>query len=162
MSSQPKKVISHVQSESLVNPQHNPDDTGLECKKCQRKFSNKRQISKHICFAELKDVPGDDDFHSKSRNSPCFDQQVTSTVLAPAFWYIIMSTLCYSGENPDLIEKEDEECTPKKVGRTVKSDKVWSIKNPESTGCTKNPIVSVVLAAHEAIPGKMIYSNKPN
>lgn len=75
-----------------------------------------------------------------------------------------MSTLCCPGENPDLIEvvnenDEDEECSPKKV-RTVKTDKVSGVKDPESAGCTKNPIVSVVLAAHEAIPGKISHSYK--
>lgn len=61
-----KKEVSDVLSESPVKPQHAEDDTGLECKKCQRKFSNKRQISKHICFAQLKNVPDEDDLHSKS------------------------------------------------------------------------------------------------
>lgn len=66
LSSQPKKEISNVLSEPPDKPQHSEDATGLECKKCQRKFRNKRQISKHICFAELADVPDEDDFHSKS------------------------------------------------------------------------------------------------
>ncbi|XP_017327742.1 zinc finger protein ZFAT [Ictalurus punctatus] len=124
LSSQPKKDIADVLTESPIKAQHAEDGTGLECKKCQRKFSNKRQISKHICFADLRDVPDDDDFQS---------------------------------ENPGPIEivdedDEDVECSPKKA-RTVKADKVSGVKDPESTGCTKNPIVSVVLAAHEAIPG---------
>lgn len=65
MSSQPKKDIADVLTESPIKAQHAEDGTGLECKKCQRKFSNKRQISKHICFADLRDVPDDDDFQSK-------------------------------------------------------------------------------------------------
>lgn len=68
-----------------------------------------------------------------------------------------MLTLCYPGENPDLSETVGEECSPKKV-RTAKTDKVSSVKDPESTSCPKNPIVSVVLAAHEAIPGEILYS----
>lgn len=32
-----------------------PEDDSLECKKCNRKFSNKRQISKHICYVESKE-----------------------------------------------------------------------------------------------------------
>lgn len=77
---------------------------------------------------------------------------------------IILSTLCCPGENPGPIEivdedDEDVECSPKKA-RTVKADKVSGVKDPESTGCTKNPIVSVVLAAHEAIPGEILYRCK--
>ncbi|XP_060726877.1 zinc finger protein ZFAT-like isoform X1 [Tachysurus vachellii] len=120
-SSQSKKDDCDVLSESPVKPQHTEDGTGLECKKCQRKFSNKRQISKHICFAELKD---EDDFHGEDINLT----EVTDE------------------------EDTDVECSPKKA-RPLKADKVSSVKDPDSTGCTKNPIVNVVLAAHEAIPG---------
>lgn len=125
LSSQPNKAVSDALSESPIQPQHTEDGTGLECKKCQRKFSNKRQISKHICFAELKDVPDEDGFHSEDADPV---------------------------ETEDEEEEEDVESLPKK-GRTVKADKISTLKDPEPTGCTKKPIVSVVLATHEAIPG---------
>ncbi|KAI4882454.1 hypothetical protein NFI96_033348 [Prochilodus magdalenae] len=121
---QPKKETSsqNEQPESVAE-QQSEDDTGLECRKCQRKFSNKRQISKHICFAGLREVTDEDWSH---------------------------------GNNPDTVKavdgEESVERTPKKA-RTTRTDKALSVKDPESTSCTKNPIVSVVLAAHEAIPG---------
>uniref|UniRef100_A0A8B9RAF6 Zinc finger and AT hook domain containing n=1 Tax=Astyanax mexicanus TaxID=7994 RepID=A0A8B9RAF6_ASTMX len=121
-SSQPKKEMPAAQPESAAE-QQNEDDTGLECKKCHRKFSNKRQISKHICFAGLKEAADEEENH---------------------------------GHNPDAGKKDDGEddvrSTPKKA-RTMRTDKASNVKDPESTSCTKNPIVSVVLAAHEAIPG---------
>uniref|UniRef100_W5LEF6 Zinc finger and AT-hook domain containing n=1 Tax=Astyanax mexicanus TaxID=7994 RepID=W5LEF6_ASTMX len=121
-SSQPKKEMPAAQPESAAE-QQNEDDTGLECKKCHRKFSNKRQISKHICFAGLKEAADEEENH---------------------------------GHNPDAGKKDDGEddvrSTPKKA-RTMRTDKASNVKDPESTNCTKNPIVSVVLAAHEAIPG---------
>ncbi|XP_022530053.2 zinc finger protein ZFAT [Astyanax mexicanus] len=121
-SSQPKKETPAAQPESAAE-QQNEDDTGLECKKCHRKFSNKRQISKHICFAGLKEAADEEENH---------------------------------GHNPDAGKKDDGEddvrSTPKKA-RTMRTDKASNVKDPESTNCTKNPIVSVVLAAHEAIPG---------
>ncbi|XP_076826313.1 zinc finger protein ZFAT [Brachyhypopomus gauderio] len=120
VSSQPKNETADVQSESDLQSE---DVTGLECKKCQRKFSNKRQISKHICFAELKEAVEEEEFH---------------------------------GPNPDAVkavgEGEETESTQKKA-RTMRTDKASSAKDSESASCTKNPIISVVLAAHEAIPG---------
>ncbi|XP_062847085.1 zinc finger protein ZFAT-like [Trichomycterus rosablanca] len=62
VSGQPKNETSDVQSESTAESQ-TEDANDLECKKCQRKFSNKRQSSKHICFAELKVVPDEDELH---------------------------------------------------------------------------------------------------
>ncbi|XP_026863072.2 zinc finger protein ZFAT isoform X1 [Electrophorus electricus] len=122
-SGQPKKETADVPSE-LELTMLSEDGSAYECKKCQRKFSNKRQISKHICFAELKETAEEDDFH---------------------------------GQNPDTVkavddEEEDTECTLKKV-RTMRTDKASGAKDSESASCTKNPIISVVLAAHEAIPG---------
>lgn len=65
VSGQPKNEISDVQSESTAESQ-TEDISDLECKNCQRKFSNKRQSSKHICFAELKVVPDEDAGHGRS------------------------------------------------------------------------------------------------
>lgn len=75
--------------------------------------------------------------------------------------YVILPPWCCPDEDPGSIEiveedEEDVECSPKKL-RTAKGDKVSGLKEPESAGCNKNPIVSVVLAAHEAIPGEILY-----
>ncbi|XP_066539989.1 zinc finger protein ZFAT-like isoform X2 [Hoplias malabaricus] len=117
-SSQRKEEASDVVAEQLTE-----DDTDLECKKCQRNFSNKRQISKHICFAGLKEIADDDENHGNNPNT----------------------AKTMDGE-------EDTECTSKKA-RPTRTDKANSVKDLDPTSCTKNPIVSVVLAAHEAIPG---------
>ncbi|XP_072536439.1 zinc finger protein ZFAT isoform X2 [Salminus brasiliensis] len=121
-SSQSKKETPDAQPESVAE-QQSEDDIGLECKKCHRKFSNKRQISKHICFAGLKEAADEDENQGHNLDTGKADD----------------------GE-------EDIRSTPKKA-RTMRTDKASNVKDPESTSCIKNPIVSVVLAAHEAIPG---------
>lgn len=50
--------------------------------------------------------------------------------------------------------EEDKERTPKKA-RAMRMDKVSSAKDPESANASKNPIISVVLTSHEAIPGEI-------
>uniref|UniRef100_A0A8C1SXD2 Zinc finger and AT hook domain containing n=1 Tax=Cyprinus carpio TaxID=7962 RepID=A0A8C1SXD2_CYPCA len=87
------------------------DGSDLECKKCNRVFSNRRQISKHICFVGLKEAADEED----------------------------------DGE-------EEKERTPKKA-RAMRTDKLSSAKDPESASSNKNPIISVVLTSHEAMPG---------
>uniref|UniRef100_A0A671Q2P5 Zinc finger protein ZFAT-like n=1 Tax=Sinocyclocheilus anshuiensis TaxID=1608454 RepID=A0A671Q2P5_9TELE len=88
------------------------DGSDLECKKCNRVFSNRRQISKHICFVGLKEAADDID-----------DE-----------------------------EEEEKERTPKKA-RAMRTDRLSSAKDPESASGNKNPIISVVLTSHEAMPG---------
>lgn len=39
------------------------DGSDLECKKCNRVFSNRRQISKHICFVGLKEAADDEEYN---------------------------------------------------------------------------------------------------
>uniref|UniRef100_A0A8C5LLG2 Zinc finger protein ZFAT n=1 Tax=Jaculus jaculus TaxID=51337 RepID=A0A8C5LLG2_JACJA len=93
--------------------------SSLECTKCCRKFSNTRQLRKHICIIVLNlgEEEGD------------------------------------AGNESDLeLEKkykEDEREKAPKRPRASKTEKVQKI----SLSGTKKPIISVVLTAHEAIPG---------
>ncbi|NXE25998.1 ZFAT protein, partial [Ardeotis kori] len=93
----------------------------LECRKCNRKFSNTRQLRKHICILVLNEGEEEGDGGNDS--------------------------------DVDLDRKEDErEKTPKRP-RVQKTEKNPSTKETEQVSGAKNPIISVVLTAHEAIPG---------
>ncbi|NXN90916.1 ZFAT protein, partial [Rhinopomastus cyanomelas] len=93
----------------------------LECRKCNRKFSNTRQLRKHICIHVLNEGEEEGDGGNDS--------------------------------DVELDRKEDErEKTPKRP-RVQKTEKTPSTKETEQIPGTKNPIISVVLTAHEAIPG---------
>ncbi|NXM54533.1 ZFAT protein, partial [Illadopsis cleaveri] len=93
----------------------------LECRKCNRKFSNTRQLTKHICIIVLNEGEEEGDGGNDS--------------------------------DVDLDRKEDErEKTPKRP-RVQKTDKTASAKETEQVSGAKNPIISVVLTAHETIPG---------
>lgn len=117
-----KKDSTNIQSVSVVEEQCE-DGSDLECKKCNRKFSNKRQISKHICFVGLKDPAEEDENNGNNSDGNKMDD----------------------GD-------EDKERTPKKA-RAMRMEKVSSAKDPESANASKNPIISVVLTSYEAIPG---------
>ncbi|NXD86552.1 ZFAT protein, partial [Halcyon senegalensis] len=93
----------------------------LECRKCNRKFSNTRQLRKHICILVLNEGEEEGDGGNDS--------------------------------DVDLDRKEDErEKTPKRP-RVQKAERTPSTKETEQVSGAKNPIISVVLTAHEAIPG---------
>ncbi|NXI53447.1 ZFAT protein, partial [Chloroceryle aenea] len=93
----------------------------LECRKCNRKFSNTRQLRKHICILVLNEGEEEGDGGNDS--------------------------------DVDLDRKEDErEKTPKRT-RVQKTERTPSTKETEQVSGAKNPIISVVLTAHEAIPG---------
>uniref|UniRef100_A0A672QVY1 Zinc finger and AT-hook domain containing n=1 Tax=Sinocyclocheilus grahami TaxID=75366 RepID=A0A672QVY1_SINGR len=115
---QPEKVQKNQQENEsteiqplAVAEEPSEDGSDLECKKCNRVFSNRRQISKHICFVGLKEAADDVDD-----------------------------------------EEEEKERTPKKAC-TMRTDKLSSAKDPESASGNKDPIISVVLTSHEAMPG---------
>uniref|UniRef100_A0A8B9ZHS2 Zinc finger protein ZFAT n=1 Tax=Anas platyrhynchos TaxID=8839 RepID=A0A8B9ZHS2_ANAPL len=93
----------------------------LECRKCNRKFSNTRQLRKHICIIVLNEGEEEGDGGNDS--------------------------------DVDIDRKEDErEKTPKRP-RVQKTERTPSTKETEQVPGPKNPIISVVLTAHEAIPG---------
>ncbi|ROL47804.1 Zinc finger protein ZFAT [Anabarilius grahami] len=122
-SSQQEKESTDIQPGTVAEEQ-SEDGSDLECKKCNRMFSNRRQISKHICFVGLKEAADEEE---------------------------------YNGHNTDANRisdgEEDKERTPKKA-RAMRTDKVSSAKDPESASGNKNPIISVVLTSHEAMPGQ--------
>ncbi|XP_042555951.1 zinc finger protein ZFAT [Dipodomys spectabilis] len=98
----------------------------LECSKCSRRFSNTRQLRKHICIIVLNlgEEEGD------------------------------------AGNESDLeLEKkckeDDREKAPKRprAQKTEKIQKTTSGKEATQLSGAKKPIISVVLTAHEAIPG---------
>ncbi|XP_062394694.1 zinc finger protein ZFAT-like isoform X2 [Sardina pilchardus] len=99
--------------------------TSLECKKCNRKFSNKRQITKHICFVALKEDNEND--------------AASSDVVADS----------EASAEDRMDDDEDKFRTPKRA----RAQNSVPAKESESAAGPVNPIVSVVLAAHEAIPG---------
>ncbi|XP_033011781.1 zinc finger protein ZFAT isoform X1 [Lacerta agilis] len=94
----------------------------LECRKCNRKFSNSRQLRKHICIiVKPEDLEEEGDAGNDS--------------------------------DVDLDRREDErEKTPKRQ-RLQRTEKSLSAKDADQLSGAKNPIISVVLTAHEAIPG---------
>ncbi|XP_051791971.1 zinc finger protein ZFAT-like isoform X2 [Erpetoichthys calabaricus] len=101
------------------------EDPGiLECRKCCRKFCNKRQLKKHICIMELEE-DGDDEEEKYN------DSTVRLTC----------------GDKDEDIER------PPKKARIQRSEKVCLSKDPDQSSGAKQPIISVVLTAHEAIPG---------
>ncbi|NWU89827.1 ZFAT protein, partial [Upupa epops] len=93
----------------------------LECRKCNRKFSNSRQLRKHICLLVLNEGEERGDGGNYS--------------------------------DVELDRKEDEREKAPKRPRVQKMEKTSSAKETEQIPGAKNPIISVVLTAHEAIPG---------
>lgn len=117
---------SSLNEEAQTGTEEGPEVTevspgSLECRKCNRKFSNMRQLRKHICIIVLNEGEEEGDGGNDS--------------------------------DVDLDRKEDErEKTPKRP-RVQKTEKTPSTKETEQVPGAKNPIISVVLTAHEAIPG---------
>ncbi|VFV30217.1 zinc finger protein zfat-like [Lynx pardinus] len=98
----------------------------LECGQCRRKFSNPRQLRKHVCIIVLNWGEEDGD----------------------------------AGDESDLelerkYKEDDREKTPRRprTQRTEKVQKISSGKEAGQVSGVKKPIISVVLTAHEAIPG---------
>lgn len=120
--------------ENLVSPNEDgplaPEEgsrlapSSLECSKCCRKFSNTRQLRKHICIIVLNlGEEGD------AGNESDLDLEKTY--------------------------KEDDREKASKRPRAQKTEKVQKISGKEAGQLSgaKKPIISVVLTAHEAIPG---------
>ncbi|NWR44285.1 ZFAT protein, partial [Regulus satrapa] len=115
----PSKDVPAGTEEGPEPPEVSPGS--LECRKCNRKFSNTRQLTKHICIIVLNEGEEEGDGGNDS--------------------------------DVDLDRKEDErEKTPKRP-RVQKAEKTASTKETEHVSGAKNPIISVVLTAHETIPG---------
>ncbi|XP_055768314.1 zinc finger protein ZFAT-like isoform X2 [Salvelinus fontinalis] len=121
-----KQQTVEGQSESgPVDEEEPEDDNALDCKKCNRVFGNRRQIMKHICLIDLRE-----DEDQEEDNDKEFEAQ------------------------PGAAEsKEEDRERSSKRPRPLRSEKVSLVKEQEPAGGTKNPIISVVLTAHEALPG---------
>ncbi|XP_055770623.1 zinc finger protein ZFAT-like isoform X5 [Salvelinus fontinalis] len=121
-----KQQTVEAQSEAgPVDEEEPEDDNALDCKKCNRVFGNRRQIMKHICLIDLRE-----DEDQEEDNDKEFEAQ------------------------PGAAEgKEEDRERSSKRPRPLRSEKVSLVKEQEPAGGTKNPIISVVLTAHEALPG---------
>ncbi|XP_077068608.1 zinc finger protein ZFAT isoform X3 [Siphateles boraxobius] len=130
---QPENVLEKTSCQQNIEPTDVPpvtvaeeqseDGSDLECKKCNRMFSNRRQISKHICFVGLKEAADEEEYNGHNTNA-----------------------------NRISDGEEEKERTPKKA-RAMRTDKMSSAKDSEAQSGNKNPIISVVLTSHEAMPG---------
>uniref|UniRef100_A0A8C5WAK3 Zinc finger protein ZFAT n=1 Tax=Microcebus murinus TaxID=30608 RepID=A0A8C5WAK3_MICMU len=100
--------------------------SSLECSKCCRKFSNTRQLRKHICIIVLN--LGEEEGEAGNESDLELEKKY---------------------------KEDDREKAPKRP-RTQKTEKVQKISSGKEAGQlsgVKKPIISVVLTAHEAIPG---------
>ncbi|TRY94758.1 hypothetical protein DNTS_021629 [Danionella cerebrum] len=125
-----EETTSEAQENESTDPQtpaaeeeQSEDHNNLECKKCHRVFSNRRQISKHICFLRLKQAADEDEPNGQA------------------------------AETDGICDGEDGvEQTPKRA-RAMRTDKIFCSRETETVRCTKKPIISVVLTSHKTIPG---------
>uniref|UniRef100_A0A8C8TKT8 Zinc finger protein ZFAT n=1 Tax=Peromyscus maniculatus bairdii TaxID=230844 RepID=A0A8C8TKT8_PERMB len=120
--------------ESLVSPSEDgplaPEEgsdlapSSLECSKCCRKFSNTRQLRKHICIIVLN--LGEEEADAGNESDLELEKKY----------------------------KEDDREKAAKRPRAQKTEKVQKISGKEAGQLSgaKKPIISVVLTAHEAIP----------
>ncbi|KAI5281121.1 Zinc Finger Protein Zfat [Manis pentadactyla] len=99
--------------------------SSLECPKCCRKFSNTRQLRKHICIIVLN--LGEEEGETGNESDLDLEKKY---------------------------KEDDREKAPKRP-RTHRTEKVQKISGKEAglIPGVKKPIISVVLTAHEAIPG---------
>ncbi|KAM6215430.1 zinc finger protein ZFAT [Rhynchocyon petersi] len=103
-----------------------PVPSSLECSQCCRKFSNPRQLRKHICILVLNLDGEDGDAENES------------------------------DAEPEKKYKDDDRERASKRARTQKTEKMHKVSSGREAvqlSGAKKPIVSVVLTAHEAIPG---------
>ncbi|XP_057387684.1 zinc finger protein ZFAT isoform X1 [Balaenoptera acutorostrata] len=100
--------------------------SSLECSKCCRKFSNPRQLRKHICIIVLN--LGEEEGEAGNESDLELEKKY---------------------------KEDDREKAPKRLRtqRVEKVQKVCSGKEAAQISGAKKPIISVVLTAHEVIPG---------
>ncbi|XP_069477770.1 zinc finger protein ZFAT isoform X2 [Ambystoma mexicanum] len=106
------EVVSDTLSESL------------ECRKCSRKFSNSRQLRKHICM----NFPNED---GEEYEEHCDDSDA---------------------EFENSSKEDEKERTSKKL-RIQRTEKATLVRESEPVPGAKKPIITVMLTTHEAIPG---------
>ncbi|XP_007938764.1 zinc finger protein ZFAT [Orycteropus afer afer] len=123
----PERVASPAEDCLLASEEgDNLAPGSLECNKCYRRFSNPRQLKKHICIIVLNVGEEDGDAGNES-----------------------------DIELEKKYKEDDREKALKRprVPKTEKVQKIASAKEAGQLSGAKKPIVSVVLTAHEAIPG---------
>uniref|UniRef100_A0A8C2UQC6 Zinc finger protein ZFAT n=1 Tax=Chinchilla lanigera TaxID=34839 RepID=A0A8C2UQC6_CHILA len=100
--------------------------SSLECSKCCRRFSNTRQLRKHICIIVLN--LGEEEGEAGNESDLELEKKY---------------------------KEDDREKAPKRPRsqKTEKIQKISSGKEARQLSGVKKPIISVVLTAHEAIPG---------
>ncbi|TKC48849.1 hypothetical protein EI555_010835, partial [Monodon monoceros] len=160
--------------------------SSLECSKCCRKFSNPRQLRKHICIIVLnlgEEEGGAVAPDTRNKIQNCFF--VARSVAAEQNWAAIAkhdrtlnawpwkrgperpcaapglpAVQSLHGNESDLelerkYKEDDREKAPKRLRtqRVEKVQKVCSGKEAAQISGAKKPIISVVLTAHEVIPG---------
>ncbi|KAB1258107.1 Zinc finger protein ZFAT [Camelus dromedarius] len=136
--------------------------SSLECGKCGRKFSNTRQLRKHVCIVVLS--LGEEEGEAVAPVSLlCEPERLLLGCVHSVTdiqWFLIHLGTCSLGNESDLeLEKkckeDDREKAPKRprTQRAEKVQKVSSGKEAAQISGAKKPIISVVLTAHEAIPG---------
>ncbi|XP_006830909.1 PREDICTED: zinc finger protein ZFAT-like [Chrysochloris asiatica] len=123
----PERAASPTE-DCLLTPteRSSPVPSSLECSKCCRKFSNPRQLRKHICIMVLN--LGEEDRDAGNESDIELERKY----------------------------KEDDREKASKRSRAQKTEKVQKASSGKEAGQLpgpKKPIVSVVLTAHEAIPG---------
>ncbi|XP_058524439.1 zinc finger protein ZFAT isoform X2 [Ochotona princeps] len=102
-----------------------PAPSSLECSKCSRKFSNARQLRKHICIIVLN--LGEEEGEAGDESDVELERKY---------------------------KEDDRDKAPRRT-RAQKAEKVQKLSGKEAgqPSGAKKPIISVVLTAHEAIPG---------
>ncbi|XP_040835181.1 zinc finger protein ZFAT [Ochotona curzoniae] len=102
-----------------------PAPSSLECSKCSRKFSNARQLRKHICIIVLN--LGEEEGEAGNESDVELERKY---------------------------KEDDRDKAPRRT-RAQKAEKVQKLSGKEAgqPSGAKKPIISVVLTAHEAIPG---------
>nr|XP_003467415.2 zinc finger protein ZFAT [Cavia porcellus] len=131
-----KPSVEEELAENTASPSENgklaPEEgsglapSSLECSKCCRKFSNPRQLRKHICIIVLN--LGEEEGEAGNESDLELEKKY---------------------------KEDDREKAPKRPRsqKTEKVQKISSGKEARQLSGTKKPIISVVLTAHEAIPG---------
>ncbi|XP_062043936.1 zinc finger protein ZFAT isoform X2 [Lepus europaeus] len=120
-----ENVVSPSEDGAGAAEEGSPAPSSLECSKCSRKFSNARQLRKHICIIVLN--LGEEEGEAGNESDLELEKKY----------------------------KEDDRDKAPKRPRAQKAEKVQKISAKEAgqPSGAKKPIISVVLTAHEAIPG---------
>ncbi|KAM6967555.1 zinc finger protein ZFAT [Aplochiton taeniatus] len=133
-----KENQSSEEERRRTEEEEEKQEQSLDCRKCQRSFSNRRQILKHVCLAALQE---DEEEEEEEKEL----QSCSSAVSDDA-----ARSVRVGGLAREVGQSRDQHGSKKL--RLQRSQRGCVQKEPEPGG-TKKPIISVVLADHEALPG---------